>query len=259
MNCKICNSSLTGQFTTNILKKYKATFYQCNRCGFLQTFDDCWFEEAHRQSIVSSDTGMLSRNIYFSNIASIIIYFFFSKNGKYLDHAGGYGIFNRLMRDIGFDFYWNDPFTTNLFSKGFEFDIEKKNQIQISLITSFEVFEHYKFPLTDIEKMLSICPNILFSTQILPTPTPKPTKWWYYGFHHGQHVSFYKLETLNFIANKYHLNFYTNRSNLHLFTKKPINPILFRIATKCHRIGLNKFVKFKMKSKTMEDCYTLSK
>ncbi len=42
----------------------------------------------------------------------------------FLDYAGGYGVFTRLMRDIGFDFYWHDPYTQNLFANGFEKDIK---------------------------------------------------------------------------------------------------------------------------------------
>jgi len=54
----------------------------------------------------------MSRNISSSKITAVILFFLFKKFGKFLDFGGGYGIFTRLMRDIGFDFYWYDPHST---------------------------------------------------------------------------------------------------------------------------------------------------
>ncbi len=48
--------------------------------------------------------------------------------------------------------------------------------------------------------MLKISRNILFTTTLLPSPMPQPGTWWYYGLEHGQHISFYSLETLQSIA-----------------------------------------------------------
>jgi hypothetical protein len=47
----------------------------------------------------------------------------------------------------------------------------------------------------------------------------------------GQHISFYSVDTLRFIAKKYNLNFYTNGKSFHLFTKIKINKFLFKILT----------------------------
>jgi hypothetical protein len=91
-----------------ILNKYDIKYYHCVNCGFLQTEESYWLNEAYDESINISDTGIMSRNIHLSKITTLILYFFFDKNNKFLDFAGGYGIFTRLMRDIGFDFYWSD-------------------------------------------------------------------------------------------------------------------------------------------------------
>ena len=59
------------------------------------------------------------------------------------NYAGGYGIFTRMMRDIGFDFYWLDKYADNLLTNGFEYN--KKIHKKIEAITSFESFEHFVY------------------------------------------------------------------------------------------------------------------
>ena len=249
MNCKICGSKAKKIFSAKILNKYNINYFYCDNCGFLQTENPYWLEESYKESINISDTGILSRNLYLSKISSSIIFFFFNKQGKFLDYAGGYGIFTRLMRDIGFDFYWNDKFTKNLVARGFEYN---KSQ-PIELITCFEAFEHFENPISEIETMLGISRNILFSTELLPHLVPRPNEWWYYGLNHGQHISFYSLKTLQFIAKKYNLNLYTNKTSIHLLTGKRLNNLIFNLILKITRFGLFNIIKSGVKSKTIND------
>ena len=251
MNCKICNRKTQNIFNTKILKRYDIRYYYCDHCGFLQTEEPYWRKEAHKNSINITDTGIMSRNIGLSKVTAIIIYFLFSKDGKFLDFAGGYGIFTRLMRDIGFGFYWYDPYSTNLLARGFEL---KNEDSKFDLITAFEAFEHFVEPIKDIEKMLGFSDNIFFSIELLPFPIPRPEEWWYYGLEHGQHVSFFSLETLNYIARRYNMNLCSNGGNLHLLTKrKNINNSKFNLLLKFRYFGLFFYVKRKMKSLTMND------
>jgi len=252
MNCKICNQKTKQIFTANILKKYDIKYFNCQNCGFLQTEEPYWLDEAYSESINISDTGYMQRNIYLSHKLTILLTIFFDKNAKFLDYAGGYGVFTRLMRDIGFDFCWNDKYTANLFARGFEYDTNDT----IEAVTSFESFEHFVNPLEEIENMLQISKNIIFSTELLPTPIPKPQDWWYYGLEHGQHISFYSKKTFEFIADKYNLN-YVNLGNLHLLSDKKISSLKLNIL-KFSRFGLHKLLARKLKSKTWEDYLKIS-
>ena len=150
--------------------------------------------------------------------ASNIIFNIFNHEAKFLDYGGGYGLFVRLMRDLGFDFYWFDRFCTNLFAKGFDFDETKDNPYE--LVTAFEVFEHFINPLNEIENILKFSKNILLSTELLPENNPKPNEWWYYSLQEGQHISIYTHKALSIIADKYHLNLYSNGLSLHLLAEK---------------------------------------
>lgn len=252
MICKICNQKNKSIFASIILNKYDIKYYYCEYCGFLQTEEPYWLDEAYSESINVSDTGYMQRNLQLSQKLTILLSLFFGKNTKYLDYAGGYGVFVRIMRDIGFDFYWDDKFTTNLFSRGFKYDSKTK----IEAVTTFESFEHFVNPIEEIEKLLTISNNIIFSTEILPNPIPNPENWWYYGLDHGQHISFYSEKTFDFIAKKYGL-YYLNLGAFHVFSKRKI-PFHIRYLLKFSKVGLHKILQKKLKSKTWEDYLKMS-
>jgi len=257
MECKICKKSMNKFGKAVILNKYNIDYYKCNYCDFICTEEPYWLEEAYQESINITDTGIMSRNLYLSKMTTIIIEFLFDSNKMFLDFAGGYGIFTRLMRDIGFDFYWHDPYSKNLLAR--EFEIDKAKASEIELLTSFETFEHFSYPLIEFEKMLHYSKNILFTTELVPNKEEFSKDWWYFGFEHGQHISFYSVRTLKYMAKKYHLNFYSNQKDLHLFTTKKINPFIFKIIIKMNRFGFFNLIKKSKKSKTVSDMHLIIK
>jgi len=252
MQCKICNQHTHQIFTAKILNKYDINYFHCEHCGFLQTEEPYWLDEAYSESINLSDTGYLQRNITLSKKVTILLSLFFNRNGKFLDYAGGYGVFVRLMRDIGFDFYWFDKYTPNLFARGFE----HQDGFYYEAITSFESLEHFVEPIKEIENMLSKTKNLIFSTELLPSPVPKPEDWWYYGLDHGQHIYFYSEKTFEFIATKYNLN-YANLGGLHLLTEKKISNLKLKVL-KLSRFGLHKLLQKQLKSKNWDDYLKMS-
>ena len=175
----------------------------------------------------------------------------FWKKYKNLGLGGGYGIMTRMLRDDGWDAYWHDEYAQNIFAKSF---VREKNK-KYDLITSFEVFEHLPNPLDDIEKMLEISDNILFSTLLMPQAIPSHD-WWYYGFNHGQHISFYSRQTLETIARKFKLN-YTGTKHIHIFSKKKINPLFAYFYIRFSNYGLYPIIKKYLDSKIESDSIQL--
>lgn len=252
MNCKICNNKSDLIFKEKVLHKYDISFFRCENCEFIQTEEPYWINEAYTNSINISDTGYLHRNILFSKKITILICLFFNVKGNFLDFASGYGVFPRLMRDIGFDFYWDDKYTENIFSKGFEFD----NKYSIEAITVFECFEHFINPIEELEKMLKISNNIIFSTELIPVLSSIDKNWDYFGFNHGQHISFYSRKTLEYLSEKYGLNYY-NLKGLHIFSKNKLSKIKLNL-TKLTRFGLHNMFKKRLKSKMWDDHINLN-
>lgn len=217
--CKIC-SSLSPYFAqATILNRHTVDYFKCSVCGFVQTEKPYWLDQAYADPIAMSDVGLVARNFKFSQITQELIISCFNSKGKFLDYGCGYGLFVRLMRDFGFDFYGYDQYCQNIFYQGFE----GNQQENYDLVTAFEVFEHFVDPLEEIEKLLKFSKSLLFSTQLLPADHPKPNQWWYYALHEGQHISIYTYQSLVKIAEKFKLNLYSDGSSLHLLTQTKIS------------------------------------
>ena len=180
----------------------------------------------------------------------ILLTIFFNGNKNFVDYAGGNGILVRLLRDIGFNYFWEDKYATNLFSAGFEWDNNLMPEIEA--VTVIECFEHFVDPIEEIEKILSISKNIIFTTELLPTLIPNPNDWWYYTLERGGHISFFSEKTFQYIANKYKLHYF-NLGSIHLLTERNnITNFKLKILKLC-RFGLSKLLARKYRSKTWSD------
>ncbi|EKE20713.1 MAG: Methyltransferase type 11 [uncultured bacterium] len=215
--CKICNSKKNKLFNKNILSKYDVAYFRCSDCGFIQTESPYWLEESYSSAITSLDIGLVNRNIQYSDIVENILYKYFDKNARFLDFAGGYGMFTRIMRDKGFDFYHEDKHCDNLFAKHFEINDLKEEDRKFEIVTAFELMEHIENPFKELDYIFSMTNSFLFSTELVPDENIE--NWWYLGVEHGQHISFYTKKCLNQIAKKYNKSYYTN-GYLHLITDK---------------------------------------
>jgi hypothetical protein len=221
MNCKICDSNSILLFKAAVLNKYDVGYYQCSNCDFIQTENPYWLNEAYASVIADLDVGLVNRNIEFSNTLENIIDNYFKKGLRGLDYGGGYGLFVRLMRDKGYDFYRHDLFCQNIFAKYFNVDNADE---RFDLVTSFEVFEHLINPLEEIKTIFSFGDNIFFSTVIIPEKKiSKADDWWYFIPETGQHVSFYSIKSLKAISAIHNMYFYSNGLNLHLFSKSKLS------------------------------------
>lgn len=222
MRSKITEGASEYLFTAQVLKKYQVNYFRCKETGFIQTEDPYWLEEAYSSAIASLDIGLLMRNNKLSEEAEKIILHFFNQNAYFLDFAGGYGVFTRLMRDKGFNFFHTDKYCHNLFAKFFDLS-DSIQDTHFEMLTAFEVFEHLVNPVEEIKEMLKYSNNILFSTEIIPNNLISNVEdWWYFIPETGQHISLYTKDSLTYLAKILDCNFYSNGTTLHLFTKNAL-------------------------------------
>ena len=200
-----------------VLGRYSVEYFVCPNCGFIQTEEPYWLDEAYSDAIVDSDIGLIGRNIALSKRGAAILSVCLPHCKTFLDYGGGYGMFVRLIRDVGFDFEWFDKYCDNLFAKQFV-----KEKEHYDLVTAFELFEHLPNPAEEIGKIISLGDNILFSTELVPNPPPKVSDWWYYAPHGGQHISFYTESALKHLAKSFERH-YVGYRDIHLFSKQPIS------------------------------------
>ena len=225
--CTVCSAEALEIFSRSVvLKRYEARFFLCRACGFVCSEEPFWLEEAYAEAITGSDVGLVQRNIQLAAVATVLISTFFARAGRFIDYAGGYGMFVRLMRDNGFMFSWHDKYCRNEFARGFEGDADAG---PYELLTAFEVFEHLVDPVAELSAMLAYSDSILFTTQLLPEPAPRPEEWWFYGLEHGQHISFFTRTSLEVLGARFGLKLYTNGRSMHLLTKRRLNGGLFAL------------------------------
>jgi hypothetical protein len=221
MICKLCGSkNLKAIFKNKILDRYTIEYFLCNNCDYCQTEKPFWLGESYSDSINDSDIGYVHRNIRFSNqLWRFLISLQKGKKSKFLDYGAGYGLLVRLLRDNGINIFWNDLFTDNIFSKGFEFDLEEN---WFEAIISLEVFEHLEFPKDEIEKMLKHTDTLIFSTELHSFKDKIDTDWWYLGSDHGQHIGFLSYKAIKLFAARHNLN-YSRSGKLHILSRTKIS------------------------------------
>jgi len=246
MKCKICAGTSVPFSSALVLSKHKVAYFQCENCGFVQTEEPYWLDEAYVEAVSTYDVGWLKRSLANSALCERYILQYFDCNAKFIDYGAGYGVLVRHMRDIGYDFCWHDKFCQNLFAQHFEADTTGATRYE--LLSAFEVFEHLADPRREFEKMLDLADNVLASTELIPAGSPRPGSWWYYFPLHGQHIAFYTEKTLALLAEAYSLHLLTDGSNYHLFSRRPLRrlPIRDRLRLKmagdirCLRSRLNR-------------------
>jgi hypothetical protein len=241
-----------------VLRKHDVQYLQCSDCGFLQTETPYWLDEAYSSAIVSADTGILQRNVYLSKAAAAILWRLGGGRGKFLDAAGGYGLFTRLMRDIGFDYYWSDPHAQNLVARGFE---GGTGNGPYAAVTAFEVLEHVVDPVEFLRRLMVDMGTrtILISTELFAGHAPAAQDWWYYAFDAGQHISFYRRSTLEAIGAKLGLKLYSSR-NVHLWTDRRISKLEFRLMTEPRLAPMLSWpARLRLRSKMWADHHALMK
>jgi glycosyltransferase involved in cell wall biosynthesis len=221
MKCKICETESKHFESALVLNKYKVNYFQCVNCGFVQTEDPYWLQEAYTSAIAKSDYGILARNIVFARLTAKTIVHGFNVSGKFVDYGSGYGLLVRLMRDLGFNFYAYDKYCENIFAEGFDCLDAADNTYE--LVTAFEVLEHFVNPIQDIQNLLSLSKNILFSTELLPSNNPTPSQWHYYALTEGQHVSIYTKKSLEILSEKLGLHLVTNGYSVHLLSQNKLS------------------------------------
>jgi hypothetical protein len=225
--CKVCDASALLFDEVTVLQKYAVRYFRCDMCGFIQTEEPYWLVEAYSSAITKQDVGIMERNLDNLEVTSAVLNSLYPSTKKAIDFGGGHGIFVRLMRDRGFNFHWADSHASNDYARGFEHDASSS----YDFLTCFEVLEHLRQPIVELEAMMSLSPNVLVSTLLLPEPVPKIRDWWYYSPLSGQHVAFYTVASLRLIAHRFgrHL---LSRGPYHLFSTEPKSSLVFRWVTR---------------------------
>ncbi len=170
-----------------------------------------------------------------------------------LDYAGGYGIFTRLMRDAGFEYFWTDPYATNALARGFEWS---PGPAAPRAVTAFEVLEHLVHPLEEFRKIAALNPEwIITSTELHPGPKPSPD-WHYLSVESGQHVAFYRPDTLERLGREAGYPHVSSGPFFQIFARKPFPAWKWQLAVELNALAFP-VVKKLRPSLTVSDCESI--
>lgn len=231
--CKVCNSHSIFFGETDVLKEYRVKYFRCERCGFIQTEEPYWLNEAYSSAIARQDVGIMQRNLMNCEVTSAVLNLLYPDVSSALDYGAGHGVLVRMMRDRGFNYFWSDLHATNDYARGFD----RKEGSTYDFISAFEVLEHLDHPVVELSELMRLSANVFVSTSLVPQPPPGLSEWWYYAPPTGQHISFYTLESLHLLADQFGRCLLSNGS-YHLFTMEPKSVLRFRLATSVKMAGI---------------------
>jgi len=255
--CPVCSQPSIPQFESTVLRRHVVSYCYCSSCGYLFAPAAHWLEEAYSSAIAFADTGLVYRNIRLAQFASAFLFLTRQVKGVHLDLAGGTGLFTRLMRDNGFDYYWDDPYAENIHARGFAYE---KSLGKPHSATAFEVLEHLPSPASLFERAFKVMgvETLITSTELYAGHPPDPAQWDYYAFETGQHIGFFQERTLATLARQFDLQF-ERQGNIQVFSKRPINRYALKLALVRPSVVPMAVIRKVIGSKIMPDYYRLLK
>jgi hypothetical protein len=195
-------------------------YYECSSCGSLQTQEPTWLAAAYGDdSLPELDTYTGERVL----MNRMLIYFLFKACGlchsrdKLLDWGAGHGLLVRMLRDVGIDAYGYDKYEMNRFASTFEWRAEER----YTMLTSFEVWEHFADPKSELDHIFGLQPEYaLISTCEYHGQNEE---WDYLGPAKSQHIFFYSRVAMKLIAARYGYQAVRFRPEYTFFYRKSVS------------------------------------
>jgi hypothetical protein len=239
--CPVCDAEMEQFDTAVVLGRYDVTYHHCPSCGLVATRETPWLQEAYSSAIHDADAGLLRRAHRYQRLAAAVIRSEGLRRGRFLDWAGGYGVFTQLMRDRGYDTWQHDDFAEPVFARGFR----DPGDGRYDLITAFEVFEHLADPRRQLDPLAGRSDRLLFTTETLPAGPPKVADWWYYMPGVGQHITFHTVASLRKLGEHLGFSLTSNGTNWHLFHRGSLD-LRTRALLSGHTTGAARKVRYSL-------------
>lgn len=174
----------------------EAELTHCPSCDYLYLREPFWLETAYRDEFYG-DTGYVARNIYMAkkSLALFRCWKLISRCTSFpasCDIGAGVGMFARMMRDSGYNFFGYDEFTKMPLIKPF---LSAHGNYRIK--TAFEVIEHLPSLPAFLVSQIGDVDLFLFSTELRRVGDVPDDQWWYYAFNIGQHIGFHSKKSLS--------------------------------------------------------------
>ena len=214
--CRLCGGTTEHQFSKIVLSKYEVGYHRCRGCHSLQTDEPFWLGETYSTPCPARDTGIIQRNVLFARFTSLLARLLkVDPQDRCLDWGGGNGMFCRMMRDRGLNFFNYDKYVEPFYCIGFSAD--STSDSATTLVTAFEVFEHLPQPKADLAAIFDLDPDVIVFSTLLYRGQDK--EWSYLANLRGAHVFFYSHKGLAQLGAQHGYDFIEG-AELHVFLKR---------------------------------------
>lgn len=198
--CRLCGATTSFWNRKRLLDRHDVSYFLCSGCGSLQAEEPYWLGEAYDVTGIGADLGAGQRTIdLVLKTSALLSQLKLPAGAECIDYGGGIGLFTRLMRDRGFNFYSYDLYATPFFSD--RYSLSSLAGESPAVVTAFEVVEHFPDPARDLQQLFETRPPILIVTTELFTG--QDLDWPYLAPETGQHVFFYSAEAMDGIAARF--------------------------------------------------------
>lgn len=199
IDCRLCGSHAEFAFEKRILGKIDIGYFLCKECGSLQTEKPYWLDEAYQPINEQLDTGQFIRCLHNAAFVSAICTHLHLNHQPLIDYGCGSGLTARILRDVGFNAYGYDAYSTPRLLMGFQRTSLEGAQV----INLCEVAEHFPDPKSSFEHIFSSNPQlVIVQTELFSEPNEH---WGYLSPEHGQHVFFYSEKSISHIAKTHNM------------------------------------------------------
>lgn len=210
--CAVCGKSGLPLLEFDISNLIRASVRKCSRCHFIYVVNPYWLAGSFSQNLNRFDVGSADRSLIVAGFVRSIFKRREASKVKVLDFGGGDGLATRVLRDAGIDCRWEDPYCQPVFAVG-----PSHSEIShFDLAFMGEVALHLTNPLETIKDLMKRSDRLLM-TAVVP-PEKITTDWWYLMPQTGQHVAFYPVKTLKWIASELSLYLLTDGKFFHQFS-----------------------------------------
>lgn len=196
-------------------------YHKCSKCNFIYTHffdgfvDENWSEYIYNNEYMRIDPDYAGKRAFQNkNLVKAAVKSWWSSKDIGLDYGGGIGGLSDALNLEGIKYESFDPFGR---------DAKNRLDKKYSIISAFEVMEHLTSPLHTFDAMVKMLNQerglLLVSTQ-LTSPAMKSGQLinsWYAAPRNG-HISLFSIETMNYLANKYKLDYKRIGRGLHIFS-----------------------------------------
>jgi 2-polyprenyl-3-methyl-5-hydroxy-6-metoxy-1,4-benzoquinol methylase len=198
--CRLCGAPAHFWARKRLLNQYDVRYYRCSNCGSLETEQPYWLDSAYDVTGVGDDVGAAQRTIdLVLKTSALLDRIKLPSNAECIDFGGGLGLFTRLMRDRGFNFFSYDLYATPFYSD--RHSLKSIKGRSPAVVTAFEVLEHFANPAEDLKQLFEPRAALVIATTELFTG--QDLSWPYLAEGTGQHIFFYSRQALNRIAHRF--------------------------------------------------------